>query len=216
MTDSLLGATTTTHAATTPTDGTAPVDTPPVDEQLTTTQPAEETPTESPEQEPEGEPEGAPELYEFDVPDGMPEDFALDESVIDALAKVSRELNLSQANAQKVVDELWPVMHQRAEEQRLELHNKWISETRADREIGGQQLDQNLATAKKALEVFGNDDLNELLNSPIGSHPEVVRFLVKVGKAVSEDKFVGGRPAGKALDLTDEVAVAKRLYPKSP
>jgi len=163
----------------------------------------------------EEQPEGAPELYEFEVPDGLPEGFEMDEAVVDALAEVSRELDLSQTNAQKLIDKVWPVIHRRAEEQQTALHEQWNADTRADKEIGGQKLDENLGIAKKALDAFGNDGLRELLNGPLGSHPEVVRFLWRVGQTVSEDKFVGGKQGQASVDPTDRAAVAKVLYPNS-
>ena len=179
-----------------------------------------ETPTPEPETKPiEGEAktedatDEAPVLYEFKVPDGMPEDFEMDKAVFDALAEVSRETKLSQEKAQTLINKVWPVMHRRAEEQQTAVHDQWIAEVKADPEIGGQKLPENLAIAKRAMKAYASEGMQALLNGPIGSHPDVVRFLVKVGQTVSEDSFVGGKEAGKSVDPSDEAAVAKKLYP---
>lgn len=72
--------------------------------------------------------------------------------------------------------------------------------SREDAEIGGQQFDANLATAKKALDAFGSPELMEYLRiTGAGNHPEVIRAFVRVGKAISEDGLVspdGGYGAG--------------------
>lgn len=227
MSDALLAADAnqTTDATTTTTDGTADVDKAPVPDQQQTQQDDEPTTGESKTTEPDSAPDKgeaktdpqpkAPELYEFDVPEGMPDDFAKDEAVFDALADASREIDLTQEQAQGLIDKVLPVMHRRQVEQQDALHQKWTADTKADQEIGGTKLNENLATAKKAVEAYGSDALQELLNSPFGSHPEVVRFLVKVGKTLSEDTFVGGTRGGQSVDLNDEAAIARALYPKS-
>jgi hypothetical protein len=65
--------------------------------------------------------------------------------------------------------------------------------------------------AKKALDAFGTAELRSLLNeSGLGNHPEVIRFMFRAGKAISEDSMVTGnkgeaRPAGPRSfnDLAD-------------
>lgn len=221
MSDALLadGTEPTTDATTTPGEG-ASTDTPskPAEQQQVGEPTTDATTTVT---EPKAEPKPeepikrAPENYEFRVPSGLPEGFELDGAVTGEIANVARELDLSQDQAQSLIDKVWPVMHRRAEEQQASLNDEWKAETRADKEIGGQKLDENLAIAKKAIRAYGSDGLRELLNSPIGSHPEVVRFLVKVGQTVSEDSFVGGNGPGKSVDLNDDAAMAQVLYPNS-
>jgi hypothetical protein len=47
--------------------------------------------------------------------------------------------------------------------------------------------------AKKALDAFGTTELRSLLNeSGLGNHPEVIRFMFRAGKAISEDSMVTG------------------------
>lgn len=156
-------------------------------------------------------PEGAPEHYDFKVPDGV----ELDSVVRGSFEKVARELNLTQSNAQRLLDEVLPTMHKRAQEETRAVHDKWIADVKADPEIGGSQLEQSkqyIAAAKKA---FATEGLQKLLEGPLGDHPELARLFVRVGKLVSEDRFVGGRNEPKP-DFNDEAAMAARLYPNSP
>jgi hypothetical protein len=168
------------------------------------------------EKKPAEQADGAPELYEFEVPKGLPENHQLDEHVVDSFAEIARELNLSQDKAQKVIDKVIPTIHRRALEQQAEIHEQWREAVKADKTIGGQNLEENLSIAKKAVAAFGDSDLQQLLNGPLGSNPAMLRMLFKVGKQVSQDKFIGGDVKGSTVDLGDESALAKRLYPKSP
>lgn len=158
-------------------------------------------------------PEGAPEQYvEFDVPKGLPDGHELDSEVVGSFSKIARELDLTQAKAQKLVDGVLPVIHRRAIEQQNALVAKWNEAVKTDKEIGGQKLDENLALAKRGAQAFGDEELQGLLNGPFGAHPAVVRFLVKVGRKVSPDKFIASTRDGSPVDLNDDEAAAERLY----
>lgn len=155
-------------------------------------------------------PEGAPEAYEdFAAPDGV----TLDEAALTEFKGIAKELNLSQTDAQKVAD-LGPKMMQTWQAKQTEAITatvaKWADDTRADKEIGGEKLNENLATAKKALDTFGTPALKTLLNeSGLGNHPEIIRLLHKAGKTISEDGYVGGKRE------TDGTTDATTLYPNS-
>lgn len=160
-------------------------------------------------------PEGAPETYEFKNPEGISEEI-VGSSIHDAYAEAARELDLPQEKAQNLFDTTMTALHRRAVEGQDRQTSEWVESARADSEFGGDKLDESLATAQKAVKEFGSDGLRELLNSPhgVGNHPEVIRFLVKVGKAVSEDRFVGGN-TGQAVDPSDDATLARQLYPSS-
>lgn len=158
----------------------------------------------------------APELYEFEMPKGLPENHQLDEQVVDSFAEIARELNLSQPKAQKLLDKVVPTIHRRALEQATALHEEWREAVKTDKTIGGQKLDENLAIAKRAVAAFGDSDLQQLLNGPLGSNPAILRLLYRAGSKVSQDKFIGGDNSGPSVDLSDGAAMARRLYPKSP
>lgn len=155
--------------------------------------------------------EGAPEQYEdFAAPEGV----QLDVELVGDLKTIAKELNLSQKDAQRVAD-LGPKLMQKLQGQQAEafaqVRQTWANDAKADKEIGGEAFDENLGVAKKALESFGTPELRTLLNeSGIGNHPEVIRFMVRAGKAISSDTFVAGerRGSGEQRDL------ASNLYRK--
>ena len=151
--------------------------------------------------------QGAPEKYEFQMPDGV----VVDDTTVEAFSEIAKELNMPQEAAQKILDKVAPVMAQRQAEVLANLSNSWIEGVRADKEIGGEKLQENLAVAKKAMDTFGSPELSALLNeSRLGNHPEVIRFMLRAGKAISEDKFVSGDTARPNTGSRD---AAKSLYP---
>jgi hypothetical protein len=165
---------------------------------------------------------GAPETYEFKPPEGG----KFDDEVIGTFSEVVKDLDLSQGAAQKILDAIAPKVAERFQARQLEAYNtavsQWVTDTKADKTLGGDKLQENLAVAEKALAAFGTPELRALLgkfdmqNNPkgtgLGNHPEIIRAFFNAGKAISEDKFVpGGRQPTKG-----ETTHAKSLYPNQP
>ncbi len=157
-----------------------------------------------------GTPDGAPETYaDFAMPDGI----AIDPSVDGDLKHLARELNLPQAQAQKIADlgarqaQRWADAQAKAVNDASEA---WLKATRSDAEVGGDKLNEALAAGRRAMDAFGTPLLKSLLNETrLGNHPELIRFIARVGKAISDDTFVSGdRSAG-----TRGGDMASRLYP---
>jgi hypothetical protein len=75
----------------------------------------------------------------------------------------------------------------------------WLNEAKADKEIGGDKFDANIATAKKALETWGSKELAKQLDQTgLGNHPDLLKFLVRAGKALQSGDVLGpGGPGGK-------------------
>lgn len=130
----------------------------------------------------------APETYEFKAPEGQ----AFDEQIIKEYSDVAKELNMPQEHAQKLLDRLAPKLAERQMQQLEAVKTEWAEAATADKEFGGEKLQENLAIAKTALDKFGTPELRSLLNqSGLGNNPEVIRFMFRAGKAISGDRFVG-------------------------
>lgn len=148
----------------------------------------------------------APESYEFTPAEG----YEFDPKTLAAYSEVAKELNLPQESAQKILDKMAPAMAEKQAAQIEEIRNQWAESSKTDKEFGGEKLTESLASAKKALDAFGTPELVTLLNeSGMGNHPDVIRFMVRAGKAISEDGFVlGGRGASSG-------STPQNLYSKS-
>ena len=144
-----------------------------------------------------------PESYDLKMPEGV----ELDKTAADEFSAIAKELKLDQESAQKFAD-VGAKMAQRRAEQHATLVQSWVEQVKADKDIGGDKLQENLGIARRGLEVFGSPELRDVLNATgFGNHPEVIRAFYKMGKTVSEDKFVKGSAPGSTTDI------AKRMFP---
>lgn len=154
-------------------------------------------------------PEGAPEKYEFKPAEGQ----ELDTSALEQFEPIARELNLTNEQAQKMVDlygtKIMPMVQQQQAEAWQKTTEQWAADVKADKEIGGDKLTANLSAAQRALDQFGDPELKEYLDSTgLGNHPALVKAFIKVGKAMSEDKVVTGGHESGGSDLISA------FYPK--
>lgn len=148
-----------------------------------------------------------PETYDIKAPEGM----ELDQAMLDAFTPIFKELGISQEAAQKLADTYAPLMSTKIEEIRQEglnafqeVVNGWKDETL--KELGSENK-KALAYAAKCRQKFGNEKFVEMLNETgVGNHPEMVKFLINIGKTISEDSFVDGNGTTKVDPL-------KAMYP---
>jgi hypothetical protein len=136
----------------------------------------------------------APEKYEFKAPEGT----EFDAAILEAFTGAARDADLTQGAAQKILETMAPKLAARQAEQIEAIHEEWRTASAADTEFGGggdkQKFAENLGVAKKAYDTFATPELRSLLDTTgMGNHPEVIRLMYRIGKAISEDKFVGGR-----------------------
>ena len=144
-----------------------------------------------------------PEKYDLQMPEGV----TLDSTAADEFTTIAKELKLDQGQAQKLAD-VAAKMQTRQAEQHSKLVETWVESVKTDKEIGGDNLAENLGIARKALDTFGSPELKDVLNATgFGNHPAVIKAFVKMGKAISEDRFVTGGAKAANTDM------AKTMFP---
>ena len=159
-------------------------------------------------------PKGAPEQYEFNtkVADAPEE---LDPDVVTAFGDVAKDLDLPQDAAQKVLDKMAPVIQAKQAKVLEQVRSDWANDSQSDSEFGGEALTANLDIAKTALDTFGTDSLKSLLQETgFGNHPEIIRFMYRAGKAISEDEYVGSsQGAARGSNVPQDFnGIANALY----
>lgn len=159
---------------------------------------------------------GAPEKYEVKAPEGM----QFDEAMFAAVEPELRAMNLSNDAAQKLTElyasKVLPSLVERAREegakgqldQAAKIRSDWAAEAKADPEIGGAKFDQTVDRAADVWQHFGiakGTGFRQLLDETgLGNHPEMLRFLSRVGTAVGEGSFNGPGGAGSGERKTDK------------
>lgn len=138
---------------------------------------------------------GAPEKYEFKAPEEGQE---LDKGALEVFEPIARELNLSNEQAQKLVDvygsKIMPAINKQLAEGWQKQTEQWAETVKADKELGSAE---SIGAAQKAMDKFGSPELKQYLEeSGLGNHPELIRIFACVGKAMSEDGLVTGNSNG--------------------
>ena len=132
--------------------------------------------------------------YEFETPEGFE---AFDEALAAKFVDIAAEVNLPNDVAQKMVDlyaQELTAQHEAEMEDWDNTLNEWKNESMKDTEIGGSQLETSVNDARVALNTFGTSEIKNILeDTGLGNHPEVIRMLAKIGKAVRSDNFEFGR-----------------------
>ena len=163
---------------------------------------------------------GAPEAYELTVPPELAEQgVAFDAEAFALVEPTLRDLNLSNAAAQQVVnayaEKIGPLLASRgasaADTVGAEMRRTWASD--AEKEFSGKDGNPSLveakAYAKQAFIASGikadSPFLTMLEESGLGNHPDMVRFVSWVGRNVGEAKVDAGGSGGQPLPLADRV-----------
>lgn len=167
-----------------------------------------------------GDAQGAPEQYaDFAMPDG----YELSGDMLESVTTFAKTQNLTQAQAQALVD-LGAKQAQAIAEQFAGAATNtpvvapehwaktWSEQTMADTELGGNNLASTVNLTSRVFKTFGTPELGEFLHTTgLAHHPELVRFMHKVGQAMSEDTLV---PQPKTGDGPQPGKTpAKALYP---
>ena len=106
------------------------------------------------------------------------------------LSKIAQESGADAAVASKLVQDLTlygQVKHD------LQVED-WEAASRADPEFGGDKLGENLAIANRVFEAYDpNGTIRAMLaETGYGKNPDIIRFMVAIGRDLAPDRMVGG------------------------
>ena len=142
-----------------------------------------------------------PEKYEIKAPEGM----TIDQTAVDAMSPLFKELKLTSVQAQKLVDTYAPIVKSQAEAQQKAAIDLWKKETEGWKQESlkalGSDAKKELGFAAKVINKVGTkykmedgkegNKLRDVLEETrVGNHPEITRLFIQLGKLISEDSFV--------------------------
>lgn len=143
-----------------------------------------------------------------------------DEGLLGDFVPLANEWGLKKPQAQKLVDlytKAQAAQAQKAAAAYEATQAKWTEAVKADAEIGGAHFDASLGHARKAIAKYGTPELKTFLDSTgLGNHPDLVRFVARVGREMAEDSVAGGLAGGAPSPANSEEALYRTLYPNSP
>lgn len=155
----------------------------------------------------------APVSYE---PFALPQGVEVDTAALAEAQSLFAEARLSQPQAQKLVDlyagKLGELVRRQIETQIAAAQDRqkaWVAEVKNDPELGGSRFGAARAAAQTALTRFGTPELRRSLDElGVSNSPQLFRFFVRVGRAISEESWAGSRPDA------DGLSAAATLYPQ--
>lgn len=141
----------------------------------------------------------------------FPEGAEVDEERLANVKERFSELGYTSEQAQEAVN-IYSEMSQEIYDQFEQTKTEWENESKSDSEYGGENFNANIGVAGKAIDTFGNEGFIKMLNETgVGNHPEMMRFVWKVGQTLQEDSPNSGIAGGQGQELSRE----EILYPNS-
>lgn len=155
------------------------------------------------------------EYTDFTLPEGVeasPEQMA-------AFKEAAAGAKLSQEQAQGLMDLHTKALTEAATkpyEVWRDTQEQWQKEIKADPEFGGAKLEtETIPSIAKAIKAFSpTPEAEKALRQAFhltgaGNHPEMIRFMARIGKSLAEGTHVGGKPT----DGDGGKSAAQKLYP---
>ena len=153
-----------------------------------------------------------PEVYaDFKIPDGM----EMDKALLDAALPDFKEMGLTQAKAQQVIDlfstKIGPAIAKRQVDAWQAEVDGWKQATMKDPEIGGTKFEKSVSDALRVINTV-NPALKPVFDQyGLGNHPEFVRAFAKIAPLLNEDTI-------EKINRTDnkQLSIAQRMFPDLP
>jgi hypothetical protein len=151
-------------------------------------------------------PEGAPEKYaDFTLPEGL----TLDPKDVAGFHEVAKGLNLTQEQAQALVD--FQAKHELEKVKGVETFwakqaADWAQAAKDHPEFGGDKFNESVKLANQAIDKFGSKELREDLGKyGFQNNPHLFVFLAKVAQSTKDDKLVTGGSPGESSKRAADV-----------
>jgi len=147
----------------------------------------------------------------------LPANTLFTSSALDAAAAEARALQLTNEQAQALLEARSDSLRAQADAYEAQAH--------ADPEVGGAKWDTSLTDARRGRDWLfppgspGADLIRNLLDTTgFGNHVEVIRAFAKLGRSAREDRAPGGGASGEPAPVheTLEQRAARQFYPSTP
>lgn len=121
----------------------------------------------------------------------LPAGHAADVAALEALDGIASDLRLTSAGTQRLVDLHAQSLERAAAAAEAQVTadwkrttDGWREQARTDPEIGGDNFDASVKLARQVLDTYGPGLKQALRALGLTNHPEIVRLLVRVGRAL--------------------------------
>lgn len=131
-----------------------------------------------------GRPE-EPAKYEVSIPDTHKEHFQ--EAAVNEFKNVAYKIGLNNEQVNALIDYQVAQIDYQVENQQSALAVQKDEAENALKKEWGFEYDKNVRAAQRALQVYGDDEIIELMNTEAGNHPAVIKLFARLGQEVTEE-----------------------------
>lgn len=141
-----------------------------------------------------------PDKYEIKAPEGM----TLDEAVLEKFTPIAKELGLTNDQVQKLAN-FQAEQIKTAQTTQQSNFDAFVERTKTEAvEFFGSKLAAELPYVAKGRDTFADAEVMDILDTTgFSNHKAFIAMFAKMGRAVSEDKLVEGKPAVPADTRSD-------------
>ena len=151
--------------------------------------------------------------FNLKVPEGVDK---VNESMLKAFQEYAIENKLTVEEAQSMVDFYAKYVKEEdsvADKEWQEQNRQWAEEVRKDKEFGGKNLSATVADARRAIDVFGDEDVRAMLREAgMLNQLPMVKMLAKIGKASADEKVDFGKSVGTSKGKSAEQIMFPTMF----
>mgnify|MGYP003137806256 FL=1 len=155
--------------------------------------------------------------YEIKIQDGMESYFG--EADLNEFRNVAFQLGLSQAQVSGLIDYQHKAIGNSLESEPDMLKAQAAETIASMKQEWGYDYDKNMRAAKRAMQVYGDDEIMHLVNNTsAGNDPAVIRMFARIGETITEDMAQNTQNNSLAVSPLDAKSEIEAVYanPKHP
>ena len=126
-----------------------------------------------------------PDKYKVDIPDTHQEYFR--DETINEFKNVAHKIGLNNDQVDALIDFQMKQVDFELNQQQNGLSVQKEEIENSLKKEWGFDYDKNIRSAQRALQVYGDEDIKQLMNTEVGNNPAVIKLFARLGKEVTED-----------------------------
>ena len=147
-----------------------------------------------------------PSKYQVNIPDTHKQYF--NETSVSEFKNVAHQIGLNDQQVNAIIDYQINEINNASQVQDSQMNVQREEAEKSLKEEWGYDYDKNLRSAMRAVDVYGDEELKEVLKGPAGNSLAMARFLHRIGQEVTEEMAKNTQNntiAASVLDAKQEI-----------
>ena len=147
-----------------------------------------------------------PTKYDLSIPDSHKQHF--NETAVGEFKNVAHKIGLNNDQVNALLQYQVNQIDNTGQLQEAQMNVQREEAEQTLKQEWGYDYDKNLRSAMRAIDVYGDEGLKEVLNGPAGNDPAMIKFFARLGQEVTEEmakNTQNNTVAASALDAKQEI-----------